>query len=210
MEVLTSTWSRPRSEPTPQRLKNGGAVSGARVTRTLVNPRPRLRHCLQAPKRLFLGQQEGSERPKSSLRSGVQSGHQSLQSRMNRAIARQSSPIVAFVETSLSRRRSRVRVPSLPLYSPAAPVRPPSLRAGPLDNQGKSPDERAAPNNEATHVAHLRDRPGSHGYPQRDHPLERSGALVGSPDSLHARVLGAFVAVGIPILVKGKWSRTSR
>jgi hypothetical protein len=49
-------------------------------------------------RRVALGQQKGSKRSKSSLCNLVQISRQRPQSRMNRAIARQSSPIVVFVE----------------------------------------------------------------------------------------------------------------
>lgn len=51
-----------------------------------------------AGKRVALGQQKGSKRSKSSLCNLAQISRQSPQSRINRAIARQSSPIVVSVE----------------------------------------------------------------------------------------------------------------
>jgi hypothetical protein len=53
---------------------------------------------ISSPTRVALGQQKGSKRSKSSLCNLAQISRQSPQSRINRAIARQSSPIVVSVE----------------------------------------------------------------------------------------------------------------
>ncbi len=62
-----------------------------------MNLRPQCRRSPTA-RVAVLGQQKGSKRSKSSLRNRAQMRCQSPQSRINRAIARPSSPIVVFVE----------------------------------------------------------------------------------------------------------------
>jgi hypothetical protein len=62
---------------------------------------------------------EGQQTPESSLRNRERVSTAGPRTRMNRATARQSSPNRRFGGTCLSRRRSRVRVPSLPFINPA-------------------------------------------------------------------------------------------
>jgi hypothetical protein len=62
-----------------------------RCRRTMTQPRGLL-------ERVTSGQQKGSKRPKSSLRNRAQFSVRGPQSRMNRAIARQSSPVVVSAE----------------------------------------------------------------------------------------------------------------
>jgi hypothetical protein len=71
-----------------EKERSGSASTASAVTEA--RPSPRL-------ERAASGQQKGSKRSKSSLRDRAQISANGSQARMNRAIARQSSPIVVSV-----------------------------------------------------------------------------------------------------------------